>query len=913
MLGAHAMQATGAISTAVAEQDSERFRRAFEQSPLGVALVDVELADPWRVTEANLAFGSILGRAETTLVGLRFVDVAGWDDHKALHDALEAVRTGTVERYSGEHSLIRGDGRAAACTITVSGVRDATGAMLYLIVSVEDLTERRAAQRELEASETRYRRILETANEGLWIIDDAGRTAFVNDKMAELLGYADGEMLGQRYESFLWPLSDGKAQQLLGRPRAGSTGSVDIQLQRRDGKSLWTLMSRTPLYEDDRFTGLLVMVSDISERKRAEEHIATLAVRDVLTGLPNRTLLRDRLGHALEAATRRGGLVGLYVLDLDRFKAVNDGFGHAAGDDLLLALVPRLNAAIGSSDTLARFGGDAFVVLCEDVGGELEAAHLATRLQLALAAPVELADGSFSISASIGVALSAGSAMTAEELLRDANTAMHRAKESGGNQHEIFDASMRARVLSEIALERDLRGALESDQLFLEYQPKVGLPEENLVGVEALLRWDHPDRGRIGPDEFIPLAERTGLILELGRWVLERACGQVAAWIADGDAPWARVAVNVSASQLDQPDFVDTVRAIVERSGIGPQRLELEITETALFNQDSDVTAATLRALDDYGISVVLDDFGTGYSSLGYLTRFPISGIKLDRAFISDFDPADHSKRSIIEAVTAMAQSLGLTMVGEGVETVEQGSLLAALGCEFAQGYLFSRPLPADELPGWIDTQRKHLNETVRLFAPEPSGGWVTLGEAASALGVSASTLRRWADSGRIASQRTSGGHRRFAVADLKRLGRASSRPRLDLGSGSTSPVPRLAAILESDGTRLLVAVTAGLYEKPSRGWFRSDRARRPMAQWISALRRACASGDYAPLQDETVQLARRAEIGGASLLEFTLFMERISGAMVQMLRRDGGSTDSEIVAAQRMLAAQRHGVLAER
>ncbi len=731
----------------------------------------------------------MLERPNETLIGLRIDDLTRWQDHSALIEAFESVRSAATERHSGEHAVLRGDGRSDVCSVIVSGVRDASGELLYLIVTI----------------------------------------------------------------------------------------------------------------------------SDVSDRKRAEEHVAALALRDALTGLPNRTLLRERLTHALAAASRRGGLVGVFVLDLDRFKAVSDAFGHGTGDSLLLALAPRLSAAIRSSDTLARFHGDTFVVLCEDLRDELEAVHLANRLQRALDAPVELADGRFSISASIGVALSAGGAAATDDLLRDANTALHRAKQSGGNQHEIFDASMRARALSEIALERDLRRALEHGQLYLDYQPKVALPDENVVGVEALLRWKHPERGRVSPDDFIPLAERTGLIIEIGRWVLEQACAQTASWIADGAAPWARVAVNVSARQLDQPDFVKTVRGIVERWGIGPQRLELEITETALFNQNSDVIAATLRELDAYGISVVLDDFGTGYSSLGYLTRFPISGIKLDRAFIGDFDPADHSKRSIIEAVTAMAQSLGLTMVGEGVETVEQGSLLAALGCEFAQGYLFAQPMAPEALPGWIETRQKHLTETVGLFAPEPSGGWVTLGEAASALGVSASTLRRWADCGRIASQRTTGGHRRFAVADLKRLGRASSRPRLDLGSGHSPPIPRLAAILETDGSRLLAAVSAGLYEKPTRGWFRSDRARRPIAQWAQALRQACLTGDYAPLQSDTAQLARRAEIGGASLLEFTLFMERLAAAVLQLLRRDGVSTDSEIVAAQRMLAAQRHGVLAER
>ncbi len=404
-------------------------------------------------------------------------------------------------------------------------------------------------------------------------------------------------------------------------------------------------------------------------------------------------------------------------LDLDGFKTVNDGFGHSIGDELLRAVVPRLQAAVRNGDTVGRFGGDEFIVVFEDLDDVDTAVRVAQRILLALGKPFDLSVGGVTTSASIGLSLSRSSGTEAEALLRDADTAMYRAKKAGGGRVEIFDAAMRGDLVAELSLEQDLRRALGTEQLSLHFQPKLTLPDERITGFEALLRWNHPTRGMVPPADFIRIAEHSSLIVDLGSWVLREACRQVRRW---GDRPWAHVAVNVSAREIDQPGFVDRVRGVLEETGVAAERIELEITETVLFHQDPAVTATALGRLRELGVRVVLDDFGKGYSSLSYLERFPLAGLKLDRMFISGFTPADPTERPIIEAVVAMAHALGLTLVGEGVETVDQGLLLAGLGCDQAQGWLFGRAMPAGEVESWVAPRQKRLGTAVESVATQP-------------------------------------------------------------------------------------------------------------------------------------------------------------------------------------------------
>jgi predicted signal transduction protein with EAL and GGDEF domain len=448
----------------------------------------------------------------------------------------------------------------------------------------------------------------------------------------------------------------------------------------------------------------------VVERIRAQEQIAHQATHDALTGLANRLLFRDRLELALARAERRGSFAALLFLDLDRFKDVNDTLGHGAGDQLLRSVSDRLQGALRANDTLARFGdevftlarfgGDEFVVLCEDLASEDGAVRIAERVQQALISPFVLEHREHVVTASIGIVLASGVDRDAEGLLRDADIAMYRAKERGPGNWEIFDEELRKRALERVATERALRHALETGELRLHYQPIVTLDGGILQAVEALVRWQHPERGLLPPGEFIPIAEESALILRIGAWTLREACEQAYRWRARfGDRAPLPVSVNVSARQLAQAELPEIVRQVLADTGLSAGDLAIEVTETALI-EDASVPAASLRELKSLGVKILLDDFGTGYSSLSHLQRFPIDALKIDRSFVMRLGGEDN--RAIVRAIAAMASALGLEVVAEGVETAEQAAEAQALGCGWAQGYYFARPAPPSEIEALI-------------------------------------------------------------------------------------------------------------------------------------------------------------------------------------------------------------------
>jgi len=445
----------------------------------------------------------------------------------------------------------------------------------------------------------------------------------------------------------------------------------------------------------------------VVERIRAQEQIAHQATHDALTGLANRLLFRDRLELALARAERRGSFAALLFVDLDRFKDVNDTVGHNAGDQLLRSVSERLQEALRASDTLgrlgdevftlARFGGDEFVVLCEDLASEDGAVRIAERVQQALLRPFVLERKEHLVTASIGIVLASGAARDAESLLRDADIAMYRAKERGPGNWEIFDEELRERALERVATERALRHALETGELRLHYQPIVTLDGGTLQSVEALVRWQHPERGLLPPGEFIPIAEESALILQIGAWTLREACEQAHRWrVRFGDRAPLPVSVNVSARQLAQAELPEIVRQVLAETGLSAGDLAIEITETALI-EESSVPAASLRALKSLGVMIVFDDFGTGYSSLSHLQRFPIDVLKIDRSFVMNLGTGE-GNYAIVHAIAAMATALGLDVVAEGVESAEQAAEVQALGCRWAQGYHFARPAPPSEI-----------------------------------------------------------------------------------------------------------------------------------------------------------------------------------------------------------------------
>ncbi len=449
----------------------------------------------------------------------------------------------------------------------------------------------------------------------------------------------------------------------------------------------------------------------VVERIRAQEQIAHQATHDILTGLPNRLLFLDRLEFALARAERHGSFAALLFVDLDRFKDVNDTLGHGAGDQLLRMVSARLQAVLRATDrvarfgdeefTLARFGGDEFVVLCEELASENAAVRVAERVQESLLVPFLLDGNEHVVTASIGIVLASGADRDAEALLRDADIAMYRAKERGQGNWEIFDEELRTRALERVATERALRRALDGGELRLHYQPVVALNGGRMQSVEALVRWQHPERGLVLPGEFIPIAEESALILQIGAWTLREACEQAVRWRARfGDDAPLPVSVNVSARQLAQRELPEIVRQTLADTELCAADLAIELTETALI-EDSSVPAASLRALKALGVKILLDDFGTGYSSLSHLQRFPIDALKIDRSFVMHLG-SGAGNRAIVRAIVAMASALGLEVVAEGVETVEQAAEAMSLGCGCAQGYYFARPAPPAEIEALI-------------------------------------------------------------------------------------------------------------------------------------------------------------------------------------------------------------------
>ena len=435
------------------------------------------------------------------------------------------------------------------------------------------------------------------------------------------------------------------------------------------------------------------------ERKESDQHLTFLSHYDRLTGLANRELFRDRLHQAMTRADRSKQLIALMFIDLDRFKAVNDTLGHLAGDELLIEVAERLKGAVRRSDTISRLGGDEFTVILEGLSATADAEAVCRKILKALARPVLIQNHEIYVTGSIGVTFFPLDDTDLNGLLRNADAAMYRAKEEGRNKYHLFTADLNTRALDRMAIETALRHAIDRDELHLCYQPKICVRTGAILGAEALLRWNHPQRGAVSPVDFIPIAEESGLIVPIGEWVLRRACADLRKWQAAGFEQ-LNVAVNLSARQFRHGELVKVVTQVLEETGIAPHQLELEITESLLMD-DTEASQLALQDLKALGTGIYLDDFGTGYSSLAYLKKFPLDGLKIDRSFIRDL-PGDADGEAITRAILALSHALRLTVVAEGVETAAQLAFLGAADCEVAQGYFFSRPLPFREFLIWL-------------------------------------------------------------------------------------------------------------------------------------------------------------------------------------------------------------------
>ena len=559
-----------------------------------------------------------------------------------------------------------------------------------------------------ERANQRSRILLQNASDGIHIIDAEGTVIEASDAFCRMLGYAHGDIIGMNVSQWDAYYPEKALREGLSRLLASSdVHTFESTYRRKDGSVLPVEISAFPLEVDGR-TVLFNSARDISARKSSEAEVRRLAYFDPLTGLPNRRLLMERLEFALEACTRDGSKGALLFIDLDNFKAVNDTVGHAEGDRLLEQVAAILGHCVRRDDTVARLGGDEFIVMLQDLSGdEREASRLAEaighKILQALHKRFELGSSEHRVSASVGVTLFGDHpGERVEEPLKRADMAMYQAKFAGRNALRFFDPRMQAEVSARAEVEAGLWGALEKQQFVLQYQPQIAA-DGTVIGVEALVRWHHPERGMIPPAEFIPLAEESGLILALGRWVLESACAQLAAWASDARRARLKIAVNVSARQFRQDDFVADVLEVLARSGADPARLELELTESSLVI-DVDKVVAKMDALKARGVGFSLDDFGTGYSSLAYLKRLPLDQVKIDRGFVRDIlvDPND---AAIAGMIIVLAESLGLGVVAEGVESEAQRAFLAQQGCRTYQGYLFSRPLAVAELETYLDAR----------------------------------------------------------------------------------------------------------------------------------------------------------------------------------------------------------------
>jgi len=557
--------------------------------------------------------------------------------------------------------------------------------------------EHRLAVQALRDSEARFRTIFNQAAVGIVHGSLDGRFLLINDRFCDLLGYNRDELLGMTFQQITHADDLAQNLDLHSRLRAGnvSNHAFEERYLRKDGSLLWGNVTASIEHDDDGEPEyLIVVVEDITERKQMEQRLQHLNHFDSLTSLPNRTLFRDRLKQALAQAARNGSLVAVLFVDLDRFKVVNDTLGHGVGDKLLQEVAQLLLGCVRAGDTVGRLDGDGFALILPDCACAPDAALAAQKLLDAFARPVVIDSHEIFVSASIGITLYPSDSKDAEQLVRNSYTAMFRAKDLGRNDYQFFTAEMNAKVREKLQLECGLRRALEREEFLLHYQPKVDLASGEVTGVEALLRWRRGDGELIGPDQFIPLLEETGLIVPVGEWVLNQACTQIKAW-QDAGVPDITVAVNLSARQFQSKDLVDMVQRVIKSSGIDPRLLELELTESQLM-RNPDEAIGVLGRLRGMGVSLSVDDFGTGYSSLSYLKRLPLNTVKMDRSFVSEID-SDPDDASIARAIITLAHGLKLKVVAEGVETEAQMAFLAANQCDEMQGYYFSRPLAPED------------------------------------------------------------------------------------------------------------------------------------------------------------------------------------------------------------------------
>ncbi|MBV8958647.1 MAG: EAL domain-containing protein [Actinobacteria bacterium] len=676
------------------DTDVETFRGLLDAIPLPMWVFDLETLAFLEVNDAALAHYG-WSRAEFLTRTAR--DIRPAEDVPLLEADVARVRDAPRDRSEGWRHISR-DGTVIDVEITTSPVTF-NGRAARLVLA-HDVSEQRQLTRALESSDAQLQEAQAITQVGSWEVDLVSGKLQWSAQLYRMLDIApDTEPTRDLVFGVVHaddrPLLDAVFDAI----DAGEDGAgCDLRML-VDGDARWFHSRWRILRENERAIRAVGTSQDITDRKHDEARLAHQALHDPLTGLPNRTLFTDRLSRALERLEHSPGVVAVLFIDLDRLKPVNDGLGHQAGDQVLIETATRLRDLVRYGDTVARFGGDEFAVLCEELPSIEKATEVAGRILAALGQPVAIDGRRVAVSASIGISGTEDHAATPDIVLREADAAMYHAKELGRDRYEVFDQEARARSAARVQRAAELQRALDRSELRVLYQPDVDLVNEAGVGVEALVRWEHPDLGLIGPLEFISVAEDTGLIIPLGAWVLRTACAEVAAWETPPGAEPLSLSVNLSARQLANPDLAATVADALRDSGLQPGRLCLEITESVLM-EDVESAIGALHVLKELGVRLAIDDFGTGYSSLSYLRRFPVDIVKIDRSFVSElgFDPAADA---IVAAIVNLSHALGLSVVGEGVEEEEQLVALRALRADRAQGFYWSRPVTPDALREW--------------------------------------------------------------------------------------------------------------------------------------------------------------------------------------------------------------------
>ena len=650
--------------------------------------------DLGRVVVANPSAGEIFGVAPRALLGRSLHQLLhGGSGHVCELDTL----LGGKSQWTLDERVTRADG--AVRHLRINGRPFADDEIGQgVVVTLQDVTERLGA-------EERFRLAFENAPVGMGLMDSHGRWLRVNSALCRLTGRPEQALLALNLPALLHEDEELVAERLAAF-LSGKTREYRDEIRLRDsgGEVVWATLGAARIDTGDAPGAYaIVQLEDVTERRQAEAMLAARALHDPLTGMGNRVLLMDRLRQALSEDDPR---VAVLFIDLDRFKTVNDTHGHEVGDRVLVEIAHRIQSNLRSGDTAARLGGDEFIVLCTDVRSSADVTELVERLQARIREPIGANGQYVAVSVSVGVVVPQESGATAETLLRQADLAMYRAKQLGRSRMAVFDEDLEQHLERRLRLEHGLHEAFRSRQFEVWYQPLIDLSEGLICGAEALVRWRHPERGVLPPAAFLQVAEETGLIVPLSDWVLEHAAEQAASWLSRFGP--LDLAVNVSARQLDRPDWPAAVAAILERSGLPAGNLHLELTETALF-EAGHATIGAFRGLRAQGVHIGIDDFGTGYSSMSYLRDFPVDFLKVDRAFVSELDSRSRESSAIVEAILALGRALGLRTVGEGVETLAQAERLKELGCDVAQGFLLGKPMPAAEFEVLLQAQPRLL------------------------------------------------------------------------------------------------------------------------------------------------------------------------------------------------------------